>query len=407
VRQAALALLLALIGPVAAGCAGCGDPPAPPRDAGTTPLGPGPLEVDAVVRENSVEVWVRERERPCSCTTGDFPGEGQCAGQTDLVRCECDPPSELAREHPAPCLQTVRLLDGEELIDELQEGEWEFDRGRSLLSADDGALIASFAQPSLEVVGCERSARVALPGDEPPTPSFERFTSTDDVASVSWTSDQPGSASLLCTYDAVGARCCREPWQPAGTLALRPNDDQVLNVFLQQLRGGDEEETEVGAVRVWHAGGFNAPAPWAPVPGDGGRHLLGASIGLPVLYLAAPDLSLDNEQLYVVEMSVVLDDADPLATLELAAVGQTGTALRYRVDAAGSPIELHVDGIVYEAVGPFTRPEGELVLGDDVPRIVSASLDEVTVRNTLDASDVVTLSFMTTLNLPPIAEPIE
>lgn len=201
-----------------------------------------PLDVDVEVYGGAVGVNVRELDRACRCSIGEFPRPGECESWSDGITCTCDPP-------PASCLDYV-ALERDGVAEDVGEDVW--NAGHYYMVHD-----SSTDGLSLVLSGCGGYASIPLDGALPVTevttadydPDAERLT-------VEWTADEPAATAIGGWGDGfVGSSChgnADSPWVFENVAAAYADD---IRYSITALAGGELQELSIGEVRVWRGAG--------------------------------------------------------------------------------------------------------------------------------------------------------
>ncbi len=197
---------------------------------------PTELIMNVRAHEGGVNVMVRELNRACTCSIGEWPSPGDCATTSDAISCDCEP-------SPGNCVDQLRLRRNGEVIITNDFDARDGGQGSLAVAIADGDVV--------EVVGCGGVASIplgALP--TPPVPEVSGQMNGSDLE-VSWTTTPPSATVLAAVSDGFGGRWCHYNGD-AGTSTFNAEGVlRELRISVFGLATMVEHDTELGAAHVW------------------------------------------------------------------------------------------------------------------------------------------------------------
>lgn len=330
------------------------------------------VQLEVVVREELVQVFLRPLDVDCQCST-KLLLDGTCDETfTDGIFCDC---GERGVEALRGCISDVTIEE----------------TGTAATDGGDGVLTAAIgAAATLVVTGCDAVTRVPLRGTAAPvlqgTSDFRRTgIGTADVA-VSVTG---ASHAQVCQSGGLTEECCDGPPErvavPSNTCAA------FLGVSVVALAGPSEIDAPSGPIRVWSRARIDVGGPnLVPEPIDDTLWQIDFCGRSPI----APIVG----QGFLVER-IVFAPAEP-ERFTLAGEG-------FELVLAPDQDELRVtlDGNAYAATIPHGLVERVLPIGTLAPLELVVGPVDVVVANVSDAADTRPFVLDFAMQLPGIARP--
>ncbi|HEU0029985.1 MAG TPA: hypothetical protein VFQ53_05085 [Kofleriaceae bacterium] len=202
--------------------AGCTDSAMEP------PLPPIESSFDVVVDATSVAIYPRDHLTNGTCRPADaFPAStGTCLELLDTPT--CDP-------EVTTCLERF-VLDGKELA--------------FRPSSTPRFYTALTATSTLTIIGCGRTAEVALPAEPMPTAVLQASRDASGQPVATWTTDLPSDTALVSLLYQVPeeTRCHVEGVQ---TRTFEPTWPEQRSVEVRAFSPMTVVDTELGPLRIW------------------------------------------------------------------------------------------------------------------------------------------------------------
>lgn len=193
------------------------------------------LNVEVAVSSQSMGVTIREQERDCICTHGDWLEVGECQESSDVVRCDCDP-------LPALCVERVRLrfADGTPEV------------SKNYLSPQQLYLPWETASPgaeaTLEIVGCGGVMEIPITHEEPPSETVD-FAARQEEVEVRWSSSPEASQARIVFSDGewLITRCMDD----TGSVTFPYDPRKFWSTSVTPYSGPLTVSGRQGTARVW------------------------------------------------------------------------------------------------------------------------------------------------------------
>lgn len=361
---------------------GCGDSPVVT-----------PLVIDAVVQADVVQVYAREAERPCRCTTGELPPPGECVRLLDLPGCTCSPPP------PASCLESVWIEAGGVVVAELMWSDELAEQGVVALQAD----VRSLVDPELIITGCGVVHRAPLPAE--PAPEVTLGELTYDQATLAIIGEVPaGATTVLGSFDyGVGATNCRAPAGPSVDIPAPYSFEYGQST----VRLWAYATALHGAVRIHSAGHASVANVFLPNQLDDGRWILPPFIATaPVVTLAIDGAAPIVERIALSFAAADVDVSEPL--LELMGSGETTiSSFHYVGGATEDTLTIEIAGAVYSGSFAHAPPTDGLDVGVPAPDHVAWALGPVTLSRDGAPTETIAVNGFVAWDIGVVARPIE
>jgi hypothetical protein len=199
------------------------------------------LSIDVVVTRDEaggahVAIYPREPERPCTCSSAEWPQPGACVTIEPYLECTCEP-------FPGTCIESVRLTQA----------------GTTILEPDftnyNGGIFFDLPDPSatdLTVVleGCDVDPLVVpLLAEQAPTPIITDIAITGGNVVVGWQVEGTGTG-MLVSYDATTHALCHDATFDS-TSEMPLGTQEALPLRLESLLEGTPVVATIGEARVW------------------------------------------------------------------------------------------------------------------------------------------------------------
>jgi len=202
------------------------------------------LDLEVRVGPTSVVLHARERQRPCTCTWGEWPDVGDCVTWSDSLSCTCDP-------QPATCVDSIRVeRDGVSVAERHYGGDF---------GGEDHLQVVPLLGTSgnvLFVDGCGGLAEIPLDITAPPMPVIEGIDDDGDELRLQWSASPAGASALVTMSDGFVVDACHPAMGATGEasfVSVSGYSEQVL-VGVHAFAAPVAHDTELGPARVWAGG---------------------------------------------------------------------------------------------------------------------------------------------------------
>ncbi len=201
------------------------------------------LDVRILSGPEQVIVYIRERDRPCSCENGDFPETGGlCVGSSDVGICECQPA-------PAFCVRRITLESEGRVLAEYLQGFLPYGQEVYLRVPE----LQMVAAPYVVVDGCGARAEIPV-GGIGPQPSITVSRTPDDLVRVEWMTDRPAASAIASVYTTFYAAHCNVAEQTHDFAGFTSSNSTPLGIGVVGLDLPVSHVTPFGTALVYRAG---------------------------------------------------------------------------------------------------------------------------------------------------------